>query len=184
MVKEITFSPQKALESILYIAAKLDKPTIHEVLKVRYFADKLHLAEYGFLASGDDYVAMRFGPVASNTYNLLKAARGDQSPWLHPIFFAVVKDTLQITSDGYSLKSLRGTDLSQLSIADIECLDAAIKRYGNMSFEERTELSHDAAWQKAWDTASEDDMGQSSMLPMEIAQTLENAAEVLESLRS
>lgn len=78
-VREITFAPDKALESVLYIAAHLAEPTIHEVLKIRYFADKLHLAQYGFLASGDEYVAMKFGPVASSTYNLLKAARGDQS---------------------------------------------------------------------------------------------------------
>lgn len=183
MAKEVTFSPQKAVESVLYIAAKLDSPTIHEVLKIRYFADKVHLAEYGFLASGDEYVAMKYGPVASNTYNLLKAARGDQSAWLHPSFFAVVKGALQVAPN-HSLICLRNPDLSQLSMADVECLDAAIEYYGNMNFRERTQLSHDAAWDKAWNAASEDDMGQGPMSTAEIAQTLENASEVLEYLRT
>lgn len=184
MAKEMAFSPQKTVESILYIAERLDNPTIHEILKIRYFADKLHLAEYGFLASGDEYVAMKYGPVASNTYNLLKAARGDQSPWLHPLFLAIVKDAIQVDQGQHTVRCLRDPDLSQLSQADIESMDAAIKQYGNMGFVERTNLSHDAAWKNAWDAASEEDVGQSPMSTQEIAQTLENASEVLEHLRT
>jgi uncharacterized phage-associated protein len=90
--KEISFSPHKAVESLLYVVARLIEPTVHEALKIRYFADKLHLAKYGWLASGDEYVAMQFGPVASSTYNLIKAARGDQSGWIHPLFNELVKD--------------------------------------------------------------------------------------------
>ena len=116
-VREITFAPDKALESVLYIAARLAEPTIHEVLKIRYFADKLHLAQYGFLASGDDYVAMRFGPVASGTYNLLKAARGDQSGPIHPMFAELVRDSLAVKPDHKSLVTLRAADLGRLSVA-------------------------------------------------------------------
>ncbi len=171
-VREITFAPDKALESVLYIAARLAEPTIHEVLKIRYFADKLHLAEYGFLASGDDYVAMKFGPVASNTYNLLKAARGDQSGWIHPLFAELVRDSLAVKADHKSLKVLRDADLTRLSRADIESLDRAIEQYGNMPFDARTELSHDAAWQEAWDAATEDEVGVSPMRVEAIANTL------------
>jgi uncharacterized phage-associated protein len=183
MAKEIAFSPQKAVESILYIASRLARPTIHEVLKIRYFADKLHLAEYGFLASGDEYVAMQYGPVASNTYNLLKAARGDQSGWLHPSFLAITQDVVQVTQD-HCVKCLRAPDMSQLSAADIGCLDEAIARYGHMDFGERTQLSHDSAWKKAWKAASEDDVGQGPMSVNEIAETLENAAEILDHLHT
>lgn len=183
MAKEMAFSPQKAIESILYIASRLGKPTIHEVLKIRYFADKLHLAEYGFVASGDEYVAMQHGPVASNTYNLLKAARGDQSEWLHPSFSLIAHNAVQVTSD-HRVECLRDPDMSQLSIADIDCLDDAIARYGHMNFGERSKLSHDAAWQKAWDAASQDDVGQGPMSVSEIAKTLKNATEVLEHLHT
>ena len=183
-VREITFSPEKALESVLYIAARLGEPTIHEVLKIRYFADKLHLAEYGFLASGDDYVAMKFGPVASNTYNLLKAARGDQSGWIHPLFAELVRDSLAVKADHKSLEVLREADLTLLSRADIECLDRAIELYGNMPFGERTELSHDAAWQKAWDIAAEDEVGVSPMQIEAIANTLPNPQGLIAHLRA
>ncbi len=180
--KEITFSPEKALESVLYIASKLNRPTIHEVLKVRYFADKLHLAKYGYLASGDDYVAMKFGPVASSTYNLLKAARGDQNGWIHPLFAKLVDGSLSVAADRMTLQPLRPPSLERLSQADVSCLDEAIRRYGNMPFNERTELSHDDAWKEAWAIASDDEVGQSPMAVRSIAGTLPNADEVIAHL--
>lgn len=180
--KEITFSPEKALESVLYIATKLRSPTIHEVLKVRYFADKLHLAQYGYLASGDDYVAMKFGPVASGTYNLLKAARGDQGGWVHPRFAELVDGALGVDADRKTLRPLRPPLMDRLSVADVSCLDEATQRYGNMPFQQRTNLSHDAAWEAAWNVASEDEVGQSPMPVASIASTLENAQEVIAHL--
>lgn len=180
--KEITFSPEKALESVLYTASKLKKPTIHEVLKLRYFADKLHLADYGYLASGDDYVAMKFGPVASSTYNILKAARGDQNGWIHPHLFKLVDGVLGIGADKKTLRALRAPNLLWLSTADISCLDQAIERYGNMPFDMRTELSHDSAWDEAWKVASDDEVGQSPMPIKSIASTLVNAQEVIAHL--
>ena len=181
---EITFSPEKALESMLYIASKVSNPTIHEVLKIRYFADKLHLAKYGWLASGDDYVAMKFGPVGSGAYNLMKAARGDESGYIHPQFPALVKDALSVGADRKSLIALRAPNMSLLSKADAACLDEALRQYGDMPFTKRTELSHDAAWQEAWDAASEDEVGASPMQVESIAQTLPNADEVIAHLRT
>lgn len=168
----------------MYIASKLERPTVHEVLKIRYFADKLHLAEYGFMASGDDYVAMKFGPVASSTYNLLKAARGDQSGWIHPVFAQLVDGAVSMEADRKTLRPLRQVNLRELSGADIACLDDAIERYGNMPFAERTQLSHDAAWQAAWDAASEDEVGQSPMDMDAIARTLPNGQELVVHLHA
>jgi uncharacterized phage-associated protein len=184
VASEITFAPERALESVLYIASHVANPTIHEVLKLCYFADKLHLAKYGWLASGDDYVAMKFGPVGSGTYNLLRAARGDQSGWIHPLFSELARDALAIGEGGRSVVVLREPDRSKLSEAELLCLDEALREYGNMSFPQRTELSHDAAWREAWDAAAEDEVGQSPMPVEAIARTLPNAAEVLEHLRS
>lgn len=181
---EITFSPQRALEAILYIAARVKEPTIHEVLKLRYFADKLHLSRYGWLASGDDYVAMKFGPVGSGTYNLLKAARGDQSGWIHPAFAEIARNAIRIGDDKKAVIPLREADLSVLSPADRECLDEALRQYGDMPFGQRSELSHDAAWAKAWQAATDDEVGQSPMPVLEIAGTLPNAADVIDHLRS
>jgi len=180
---EITFSPERALESLLFLTKRLANPTIHEVLKLRYFADKIHLSRYGFVASGDDYVAMEFGPVASNTYNMMKAARGERNNWIHPTFVELVNGVISV-HEGYLLMALRDPNFDLLTPADVECLEEAVRRYGNMSFQERTDFSHDAAWRKAWDTAKDDSLKAGDMPIADIAETVENAAEVLEYMHS
>ena len=180
---EITFSPERALETILYLAARLEEPTVHEVLKLRYFADKLHLGQFGWLASGDDYVAMKFGPVGSGTYNLLRAARGDQSGWIHPRFSELVHDALAVGADKKTVLGQRPSDPSRLSGAEIECLDEALRLYGGMGFRQRTMLSHDDAWLAAWKAAAEDEVGQSPMAVEAIAGTLPNADELIAHIR-
>ena len=87
-------------------------PTVHAALKIRYFSDKLHLSRFGSLGSGDEYVAMKFGPVASNTYNLIKAARGDQSIYINPYFYEIVDCAKSIAADGKSMTVGRGSGLN------------------------------------------------------------------------
>lgn len=127
---------------------------------------------------------MKCGPVASSTYNLLKAARGDQSGPIHPQFADLVRDSLAVDADHKSLIVLRAAGLGRLSPADIACLDQAIGQYGNMGFDERTELSHDAAWQEAWDAATEDEAGASPMQIETIARTIPNAQDLIEHLHA
>jgi uncharacterized phage-associated protein len=181
---EVTFSPERSLEAVLFVANRLAKPAIHEVLKLLYFADKIHLGKYGWLASGDDYVAMRFGPVGSGTYNLLKAARGDDSGWIHPDFYQLVRGALEIADDKRSISLLRSFDPSHLSPAYIGCLEEALNSYSGMSFGARTELSHDSAWRAAWELAAEDEVGQSPMPVEAIARTLPNSDEVVAQLNN
>jgi hypothetical protein len=181
---EVSFSPERSLEAVLLVASRLAKPAIHEVLKLLYFADKIHLGRYGWLASGDDYVAMRFGPVGSGAYNLLKAARGDESGWIHPDFYPLVRGALEIADDKRSINLLRSYDPSHLSPAYVSCVEEALKSYAGMSFGARTELSDDSAWRAAWDLAAEDEVGQSPMQVETIAKTLPNSEEVVAQLNS
>jgi uncharacterized phage-associated protein len=180
--KEVTFSPGRTLEAVLLVAGRLAKPSIHEVLKLLYFADKIHLGKYGWLASGDDYVAMKFGPVGSGTYNMLKAARGDDSGWIHPDFYHLVRGALEIADDKRSINLLRGFDAAHLAPAYVVCLEEALRQYSGMSFNARTELSHDDAWREAWGLAAEDEVGQSPMQTESIAKTLPNSDEVIAQL--
>jgi hypothetical protein len=181
-MKEIKFSPEKAVEYLLFLSTKLVSPTIHEVLKIRYFADKLHLARYGFMASGDTYVAMTYGPVPSNTYHLLKAARGDRSGYINPSFFKCVDGALEV-SDQYNVLPLREPRLEFIAPSDVACMDEAVAQFGGLDFGERTRLSHDVAWQAAWDKAIAIRADAYDMTIVDIAGTLENGEEVLDYLK-
>ena len=179
-VKELGIAPQKALEAVLFIATRLKNADLHGVLKIRYFADKLHFSKYGFPASGDKYVAMHFGPVASFTYDLLKVARGDANEWAMAHYGKLVQGTLEVEKGGgHMVTALRDADTSYLSQSEMEMLTEAIALNGHMEFEERTAVSHDSAWKLAWGTAQRENKKQHPMPIKSIAGALPNAQEVL-----
>ncbi|MFC5437126.1 Panacea domain-containing protein [Rhodanobacter umsongensis] len=177
-MRENSFDPRSAVESILFLARRVNNPTLHEILKLRYFADKLHMSRYGFVASKDSYVAMEFGPVASKTYDLLKAARGERGRFIPANYPQLVAGTVVVAGD--AVTALRDPDLDLLSPADIECMGEAVRLWGNMGFKERTDLSHDDAWKMGWQEAESRRKGQGEMPLTAIAGTLDNAEQVLE----
>ena len=182
-VEPLSQSPARVVESLLYLVHKLGKPTtIHEVLKLRYFADKVHLSRYGSLASGDTYVAMKFGPVGSTAFNLLKAARGERSQFIEPQVIEAADRALNVDAANDEVKALRQPRGEMLSPADVECMDAAVAKFGALSFEERTKLSHDAAWSAARNEAIRKKVAREAMPLRSIVATLQNAEEVIEYL--
>lgn len=145
------FRPQKAIEVVLYLAGRLNaagrrRPTLHNVSKLLYFADKRHLEHYLRPICGDHYVAMRYGPVPGNVYGLMKAVR-EESPGGPSGALRKAKEAFEVSSR-HIVKPLREADEMELSESDEECLDWALERYGRMSFDELTEASHDASWRK------------------------------------
>lgn len=160
MAGRFQFDPEKAVEVILYIAQRLGDPGFHKISKILYFADLNHLEKFGRLITGDAYVAMKHGPVPSGSYDILKYVREDG---LFP--FAIHAKSAFSVVGGYSVRPLREPEVDLLSRSDCECLDAAISKYGNMSFRKLTDLSHVGAWTSASenDTISLEEMA--SMLP-------------------
>ena len=130
------FDADKALEVLLYIAKRC--PNIYNALKVLYFADKAHLNKYGRQVCGDSYVALDYGPVPSAVYGFVEYARGDGGWCTAP---DAVVEALRIEAP-YTIVPLREPDLDFLSESDMECLDAAIRQYGNLSFSQLKRISH------------------------------------------
>ena len=138
----MTFSETKSLNSVLYISENLKRKDFHKIFKILYFADRNHFSDYGRPITGDIYVAMVDGPVPSNIYDIFKAVRGDSyfansNPKLNELF--KVHDKNFITP-------LVAANLDSLSKTDKEYLDKSISEYGEMTWEEIREKSHDYAW--------------------------------------
>lgn len=169
-VSAIQFRPEQALELVLYVAKRLPHPSFHSVSKVLYFADKLHLSRYGSLMSDDTYVAMRYGPVPSGIYNLLKAAGGRREPLIPSHWFDLLAGALTVEGE-HRVRALRDADLNMISNAQRACLDASIKENGRLSFDKLAKKSHD----KAWHSADQNEIIELAA----IAKTLPNAREVL-----
>lgn len=134
------FNEQKALNAVLYVAHKLKRNDFHKIFKILYFSDRNHISDYGRSITGDIYIAMSDGPVPSKLYDIFKSVRGDGyfkgDKFLE--YFQVVSWNL--------IKPIKMPDLKTLSKTDIDCLDASLNTYGNMSWDEVREKSHDYAW--------------------------------------
>lgn len=136
------FDKEVAIQAILYVAQQLKRKDIHKICKILYFADQAHLSKYGRSITGDDYIAMAYGPVPSRIEDMFKAVRGDS-------YFSDHAGSLTqyfSFTNKYILIPQKEADLDYLSESDIECLDAAIGKCKNKSFEELTKISHDLAW--------------------------------------
>lgn len=144
---KLRFDRQKCVELILYVSSRC--PDMYKLLKILYFADKEHLNEYGRLMCDDNYEAMKHGPVPIGAYEILRMAKGDS------VFPPETDVTSAITvSEDNSVKPSRDYNDELISESEIECLDLSIEKYGEMSFQELKELSHQ---DEAYRSASEDD---------------------------
>ena len=129
------FDEKKALEVVLFIANKCDN--LYNLLKILYYADKEHLDKYGRFICGDNYVLLPHGPVPSKTYDIVKNVRDNRQPQIS----GDLKSSFDVEGQ-YKLVVKRPPNLELLSKTDIECLDKAIEKYGDLSFEELKVLSH------------------------------------------
>lgn len=135
------FNEQKTINAVLYIISKLKRKDFHKIFKILYFADREHIAKYARPITGDTYIAMGDGPVPSKLYDILKSVRGDsyfKDDGKFSKLFKIVNWDL--------VKPLQKPNLNTLSKTDIEHLDNALELYGDMSWDEVREKSHDYAW--------------------------------------
>lgn len=146
------FDSEKAIEAILFVTSIAPIPDLYHVGKILYFADRIHLEDFGRLITGDNYIAMKNGPVASGTYDILKVARGDQGQRC-PSGCSTdhVKASLGVLPKLNSNKVIgkRAPDMDFFSKSDISCIEKAVEQYGNMTFDELNDISHDDVWKSA-----------------------------------
>lgn len=161
------FDRDKALEAILFIAKQLPNPTYHSISKMFYLSDKLHLQEYGRLICGDRYIAMEYGPVPSAIYDMMKVAATEKS--IDVDWDEIIREAMSV-KHGREIIAKRNGELDMLAESEVECIKQTIVQYGNKSFGELTDITHDSAWNATDDNQT---------IPLDaIVKTLPNATEV------
>ena len=141
MAIRYNFNEKKTINIVLYIAEKLKRRDFHKIFKICYFADREYLSQYGVTITGDTYIAMDAGPVPTKTYDMLKIVRGD----------SYMQDTKNLgqyfaISNRMFVQPLQKANLDEIAPAEKAVIDKVIERYGDMSFDEIKEKSHDVAW--------------------------------------
>lgn len=142
----MAFDSEKALEVLLYIANKCPVKDIYHIVKIQFYADRKHLERSGRFITGDHYIAMKNGPVASNAYNFLKVARGE-NVYIPEQMIEKIRLALLVENRTVTVK--REANCDYLSQSDMDCLDESILENGNLSFAELNNKSHDDLWQEA-----------------------------------
>lgn len=136
------FSIRKILQALYYI--QQHAPTSNKsrcsymfLLKILYFADRYHLRRYGFLASSDKYCAMKLGPVASATYDLL---RGKQPYGANSAELQLLNDVIPV--DEYSVE-IKPQETDELSASFIEALNFSVSEFGKYDQFKLSDMTHD-----------------------------------------
>jgi len=135
------FDVEKFVNASAYLLERCPGVTKMKLAKLLYFADKEHLLNYGRPILGDRYIKMEFGPVPSRGYNLMK---GESTAEDQELF----DRHISVTGNDISLRA--SADKRHLSETDIEALDEACKRYGQLTAAQLSHFSHrEPAWMNA-----------------------------------
>lgn len=140
------FDKKKIIEIVLYILEKTGGTDIYHVLKTFYFAERMHLAQWGSRMTTDTFRAYDYGPVPEALYHASKNNVRHDGDFAR--MFSEAVENGSHDAHGVLLPKRRA-DMSFLSRADVECLDASIRENSNLSFKELLDKSHDRAWMKA-----------------------------------
>ena len=132
------FDKEKAINALLFISQNIcdengyaDK---YATLKILYFAEKKHLANYGRLITDDKFAALKFGPVPSSSYDILEGDADNFS-----------------SIDNKTVKPIGELNIKKLSKSDVNCLNAAILENKGLGFAALKKKSHDKAYHNAFD---------------------------------
>ena len=175
------FSKEKALEALVWIASEWPGVTRYFACKTLYFADVAHLNDFGCPISGDEYVAMKNGPVPSFFYNLMKNETPDED--IKKDFERSIEIIKVEEEKNPGIKNSRKPDLDCFSKCETEYLKSALDYCKSKSLGELLNETHK---HPAWINARE--RGKTSKNPSMdyedmVRQDHPHREELLESIR-
>lgn len=139
-----SFNHKKSIQALTLFAQK-EGGAINKMkaIKLLWLCDRFHLRKYGRTISGDNYVAMKLGPVASNTRDILEQSTflSEEESEYSNLFINVVNKY------NYSVKA--EPNLKVFSKSDLNTFEEVYNVYGHLTHFELSRLSHlFPEWQK------------------------------------
>ena len=143
----------KMREATCYIVSHFPQGVDYiKLFKILYFAQQSHLVRVGQAIVNDTFHALKYGPVPAFIYKSLQVLEGRLSSNSD---FEIFNEGLRNYHQTITCLNPPAT-YSNLTETELRCLDEAISQYGALSWMELSELSHDTAWQQAFDRAKDD----------------------------
>ena len=151
-IPRLTPNRTKILEAILLVieaGERINKPaTQFDIAKTIFLADYRHMESYGRPITYDNFVAMKHGPVPSQTYDMLKQS----FPWRLMGLEKAPWATREIDANSREyIRPTRSANRSKLSESDISTLIQAFSDVKAMGFTETSDITHKIdAYMIAW----------------------------------
>jgi uncharacterized phage-associated protein len=144
MCTHLRFNLKKTTQAINFLAIKshgaIDKL---KAIKLIFFADRFHLRKYGRPITNDEYWAMEWGPVNSNTKDI-----ADMGGFLGAMEREYASQYVESPSKNI-IKSIQEVDTKVFSQTDIEALAWAWETFGHRDGFDLADLSHEyPEWKK------------------------------------
>ncbi len=131
------FNHKKAVQTLNYFANK-NGGAINKMkaIKLIWLSDRAHLRRYGRPIIMDQYFALPYGPIPSNTKDLAEVNlfSSDDEVSYRNKFINVI--------DKYNFQSVEKVDENVFSQTDLSILESVYSEFGNLSEFELSELSH------------------------------------------
>jgi uncharacterized phage-associated protein len=112
-----------------------------QIIKLLFLADKYHLLNYGRTTTGDDYWAMRMGPVGSSAKDVLSVEENKLSR-LPSEVLEYVKEHLDEFDNSFRAKKNKKCEFEMLSDSDKKALDFAFSKFGTYGPFELRDYTH------------------------------------------
>jgi hypothetical protein len=127
-----SLNKEKTIEALVYLASARPGVDVFHACKVLFYTDLNHFRRYGRPVTGDQYYAMKDGPVPSFAYDVVRRNVKNVSQEL----LSVIDSALIIApkEQHYSMNSRRSFNRSLFSKTDVICMDESIARYADMTF--------------------------------------------------
>lgn len=154
------FNFKKATQMLNFFARK-EGGSINKMksLKLIWLTDRLHIRKFGRFISNDTYVAMNYGPVASNSKDI-----AENSDFCDEQERQYSQQFIGRGANHYSIISLKPIDYTAFSQSDIEALEGIYQNFGSKSQVELSEISHSYPEWKKWETQLK---GRATRFPMD-----------------
>lgn len=142
----------KIVELLLYLAHVRPQADKYQAVKLFYLADREHLNSFGRPITFEHYVALPFGPVASNAMDLIEQdVRTMKAAGIDALPFEVEQKIVDGRTISFLGKPLREVDRDLFSKSDLKVFNDIVERFGNKSFDELFNITHDhEAYKRAW----------------------------------
>src|SRR5438132_11862522 len=127
------FSAKKAMQaaSAVLRTEETRRMPYLRLLKLLYIADRESIRDTGRPITGDQAIAMKYGPVLQGVYNLIRNTHYESPRWSR--FFQ---------TSGYQIKMIKDPGVGMLSRYELEKLREVVERYAAIDDFDLAEATH------------------------------------------